>query len=133
MTTREQAKKMLPIIQAFADGKTIQAKCGTYYDWEDVSEDANASIFLDGRPWKYRIKPEPTYRPFRTKEECWNEMLKHQPFGWVKYGESICSIQNIVSDNITITDYEELYYFDLNDSFMNLKFTDNTPFGIKEE
>lgn len=27
---------------------------------------------------------EPSYRPFKNQEECWNEMLKHEPFGWVK-------------------------------------------------
>ena len=96
--------------------------------WEEMEDPG----FQSGAKY-YRIKSEQKYRPFKTKEECWNEMLKHQPFGWVKYGKSICYIQNIVLDNITITDYKELYYFDLNDSFMNLKFMDNTPFGIKEE
>lgn len=24
------------------------------------------------------------YRPFKDAEECWAEMLEHQPFGWVK-------------------------------------------------
>ena len=32
----------------------------------------------------YYGKPtEPTYRPFKSKEECWQEMIKHQPFGRV--------------------------------------------------
>ena len=128
--TREQAKELLPIIQALTEGKIIQDKIEGLTDWVDTDE---INLEYNGQKIKHRIKIEPKYRPFKTKEECWNEMLKHHPFGWVKYGESICSIQNIVSDNITITDYEELYYFDLNDSFMNLKFTDNTPFGIKEE
>ena len=123
--TREEAKEMLPIIKAFAEGKTIQLFTN------GIWEDAKNPTFESGA--MYRIKPELKYRPFKSQEECWLELLKHQPFGWVKYGDSICSIQNIVSDNITITDYEELYSFDLNNSFKNLKFTDNTPFGIKEE
>ena len=123
--TREEAKEMLPIIQAFVEGKTIQLF--TNGIWEDAKNPTFESGVM------YRIKPEPKYRPFKSQEECWNEMLKHQPFGWVKYGDSICSIQNVVSDNITITDYEELYSFDLNNSFKNLKFIDNTSFGIKEE
>ena len=123
--TREEVKEMLPIIKAFAEGKTIQLF--TNGIWEDAKNPSFEELS------RYRIKPESKYRPFKTQEECWLELLKHQPFGWVKYGDSICSIQNIVSDNITITDYEELYSFDLNNSFKNLKFTDNTPFGIKEE
>lgn len=124
--TREEAKKFLSIIEAWAEGKMIQ------YKFVDGWRDANIEPLL-GDISKYRIKPEQKYRAFKTQEECWLELLKHQPFGWVKYGDSICSIQNIVSDNITITDYEELYSFDLNNSFKSLKFTDNTPFGIKEE
>ena len=123
--TREEAKEMLPIIKAFAEGKTIQLF--TNGIWEGAENPSFEELS------RYRIKPEPKYRPFKTKEECWIELLKHQPFGLVKYGDSICSIQNIVSDNITITDYEELYSFDLNNSFKTLKFIDNTPFGIKEE
>ena len=123
--TREEAKEMLPIIKAFAEGKTIQLF--TNGIWEGAENPSFEELS------RYRIKPEPKYRAFKDKEECWDEMHKHPDFGWVKYGESICSIQNIVSDNITITDYEELYSFDLKNSFRNLKFTDNTPFGIKEE
>lgn len=123
---RKEIKELLPIIQALAEGKTIE------YKFDKGWREANIENML-GDISKYRIKPEQKYRPFKNQEECWYEMLKHQPFGWVKYGDSICSIQNIVSDNITITDYEELYSFDLKNSFRNLKFTDNTPFGIKEE
>ena len=129
--TREEAKELLPIIQAYAEGKMVEV-LDAHGNWKEVEN----PLFTDSLTYnsiKYRIKPESKYRPFKTKEECWLELLKHQPFGWVKYGDSICSIQNIVSDNITITDYEELYTFDLNNSFRNLKFTDNTPFGIKEE
>lgn len=35
-----------------------------------------------GNPDSYRIKPEPKYRPFKDAEECWQEMLKHEPFGY---------------------------------------------------
>lgn len=129
--TREEAKELFPVIQAYAEGKTIEI-LDPHGNWKE----AENPLFTDSLTYnsiKYRIKPESKYRPFKTKEECWLELLKHQPFGWVKYGDSICSIQNIVSDNITITDYEELYSFDLNNSFKSLKFTDNTPFGIKEE
>lgn len=78
---RKQAKELLPIISAFAEGKTIQY----YYidaGWADIDPDG-AADFSDN-PSKYRIKPEHKYRPFSNKEECWQEMQKHQHFGWIK-------------------------------------------------
>lgn len=127
--TREEAKELLPIIQAYAEGKTIQYKVNEVKGgWQDMYNPS-----FNDAPSEYRIKPEPKYRPFKTKEECWNEMLKHQPFGWIKYGESICNIHNIYSDSITISDYGELYSHEFNISFVNSTFVDGTPFGIKEE
>lgn len=64
----------MPIIQAYAEGKTIQfLNGGKWYDVYDTD-------FYQS-PDKYRIKPESKYRLFKSQEECWNEMLKHQPFG----------------------------------------------------
>ena len=78
---RNQSKELLPIIQAYAEGKTIQSRCikgdtSLWYDEEDPSFDND---------FEYRIKPESKYRPFKDSEECWNEMLKHQPFGYVYF------------------------------------------------
>ena len=75
--TREEAKELLPIIQAFAEGRTIQllGRDG----WTDLYKD-----FIFDISYRYRIKPEPKYRPFKNVDECWQEMLKHQPFGWIK-------------------------------------------------
>ena len=76
---RNQAKALLPIIQAYAEGKEIEIFDCTKKMWETAilpHFDCD-SIF-------YRIKPETTYRPFKDAEECWKEMLKHKPFGWLK-------------------------------------------------
>ena len=71
--TREEAKEILPIIQAFAEGKTIEYR---EYDGEwKVAHTPTWSSRLF-----YRIKPELKYRPFKSMEECWNEMQNHQPF-----------------------------------------------------
>ena len=76
--TREEAKKeLLPIIQAFAEGKTIQYKFNE--GWLDLDR---LVVLRDTS--KYRIKPEPKYRPFKSQEECWEEMHKHPDFGWIK-------------------------------------------------
>ena len=109
---RQQAKDLLPIIQAFAEGKTIQ-QAGRR-GWFDVD-----SINFD--LCKYRIKPEPKYRPFANAEECWQEMQKHHPFGWVKTDEG----------------YEQVWHVnkgdDFNATFKTCTFADGTPFGIKEK
>ena len=127
--TREEAKELLPIIQAFADGKTIEI-----YD-----EEWKTMVFKDPHfdcaPSRYRIKSEPEYRPFKTREECWNEMMKHHPFGSLKSkdNEYFCIIGSVNKDNtITLaiepnTDYSCTYIFE------HYIFSDGTPFGIKEE
>lgn len=92
---RQQAKELLPIIQAYAEGKTIQVKASDNL-WYEYNGNNNKLKF-DSDPQNYRIKPEPKYRPFVDKEECWQEMLKHQPFGWIKYKEVTKSLITEVS------------------------------------
>lgn len=74
---RKEIKSFLPILQAFADGKEIESR--EEDEWYRVLEICNET-----NPQDYRIKPEPTYRPFKNAEECLTEMLKHQPLGWIK-------------------------------------------------
>lgn len=78
---RQQAKELLPIIQAYAEGKTIQYYYGGG-NWVDV--EPNEFVDFSNDVSKYRIKPKLKYRPFKDSEECWNEMQRHQPFGWTK-------------------------------------------------
>ena len=90
--TREEAKELLSIIQAFVEGKAIQDKIEGVTGWCDTDE---INFEFEGQKIIHRIKPESQYRPFKTQEECWNEMLKHQPLGWVRYDDSITAVQNI--------------------------------------
>ena len=122
--TREEAKELLPIIQAFAEGKTIQYKNKVNPEWEET----DCPIWA--KEGKYRIKPEPKYRPFKNREECWNEILKHQPLGWIKNEcgnifNIIAIFKNSIQINKCIHDYYELG--------TKFKFIDGTPFGIKDE
>ena len=123
--TRKEAKELLPIIKAFADGKTIQISYKN--EWITLSE-----FNFDKNPKIYRIKPEPKYRPFKNQEECWQEMLKHQSIGWIRYDDSICAVQNIAPEGITITDGIKTSNFYFEECLMKMKFADDTPFGIKE-
>ena len=132
--TREEAKELLPIIQAFAEGKAIQFKT-KYVDW----------IETDCPTWvkqsQYRIKPEPKYRPFESQEECWNEMLKHQPFGWIKDDYKYIHITSVFKDEIECTPDEDddsnlhacIIKFTSVYNEQGYTFADGTPFGIKEE
>ena len=128
--TREEAKELLPIIQAWTEGKKIQYR--TCPDkWVDIEE--NERVNFTSPPSDYRIKPKPKYRPFKTQKECWQEMHKHSDFGWVKFCNSICFIQNISFNKITVISDEEICSTSFEGGFTNMKFADGTPFGIKEE
>ena len=130
--TREEAKEWLPIIQAWAEGKVIET-FGDVMRWVETD-----NLKFNSSPKFYRIKPEPKYRPFETKEECWNEMLKHQPFGWLREKASKKEVVHIghvfeVEDDVLITlsinpgRNINSHYF-----FRTYTFADGAPFGIKE-
>ena len=125
---RKEAKELMPIIQAFAEGKTIQ-----YYDtlidiadWEDC-ENPN----FENLTYKFRIKPETTYRPFKDAEECWKEMLKHKPFGWVKS----TLFKDFALVNRVTTLYVEINrdIIDYKDALEKFTFADDNNFGVKVE
>lgn len=122
--TRKEAKELLPIIQAWAEGKNIQFLNDG--EWHDINQ-ADFTCYPD----KYRIKPELKYRPFKSKEECWNEMMKHQPFGWVKeISSEMLYLINGISD-MSIVIMEDISSFK---EAMNIyEFNDGAPFGVVEE
>ena len=133
--TREEAKELLPIMQAFAEGKTIEIFNNR--EWNDLIIE---SPKFDCKPSCYRIKPEPKYRPFKTQEECWNEMQKHQPFGWLKSKKNErfhCIGEVYWSDKfetvcIVLSTSESLSRS--SDSvFDGYTFADGAPFGVMEE
>ena len=128
-----EIQRLLPIFQAMADGRIIQVS-ENGNDWIDIDGEEEG-LFLDtiiDNPQCYRIKPEPKYRPFKNAEECWQEMLKHQPFGWVKNQGLYRNIANVVSCSITFAD-SEARYINYEQAFKNYTFTDGTSFGVKVE
>ena len=138
----EQIKQLANVLQAYVNGKTIQ-----YYDvdysfkiahpgernfnnkWVDVDEDHIFKLDL----YEYRIKPEPNYRPFKDSDECWQEMLKHQPFGWVKYQ---CDFFQIIHVDDNWIGYGSacgtILHSKFEDIFKDSTFADGTPFGVTE-
>ena len=134
---REEIKRRVELYSALAEGKAIQVQNPVTSKWEylDINK---VGEFME--ELNYRIKPEPKYRPFTSQEECWNEMLKHQPFGWVKSKKSGShfSIGSVLWDK----EFDDVFVTFACDGmlgrssksmFEDFTFSDGTPFGIKEE
>lgn len=130
--TREEAKELLPIIRAWAEGKNIQFLSDG--EWHDINQ-ADFTCYPD----KYRIKPESKYRPFKTQEECWNEMHNHPDFGWVKRING--GYKQFMSIHIDIFNKHCAGFagqtgtacFEFEYIYKKYTFTDGTPFGVMEE
>ena len=131
---REEIKRRAELYSALAEGKTIQI-LNMEGNWVDVEV---KKLNYIPETLKFRIKPESKYRPFKTREECWEEMHKHPDFGWIKVNVT-CEYEQIVrifdycktelSFNIANNDDDYTSEMMLN----SYTFTDGTPFGIKEE
>ena len=131
---RNQAKEFYPILQAYAEGNSIECrtKPGTIStsipnEWTEMKE----ICFWNNV--EYRIKPEPKYRPFKDAEECWQEMQKHQPFGWLKDKNDGHRTLITVVDNEDMMALNGITGWDFL-SIMNMYvFADGKPFGVKIE
>lgn len=131
--TREEANKALPTLQAFAEGKVIQMLDDRSI-WTDLTEREGLPIGTLGEsPNIFRIKPEPKYRPFKDAEECWQEMQKHQPFGWLKDKNDGHLTLITVVDNDKMMALNGRVGWDFLGMMNNYVFADGTPFGIKME
>ena len=166
--TKEEINKFLANTKIYVAGKSeeIQKKLFSFgYYWcvraQEVSNQEMPFLFLrdDGsitytndmvRFSNHRFREitaeeilsleitELSYRPFKTQEECWNEMFKHQPFGWIKAKDSGSPM---LIGNIYLNIDEEVYIVwayngvvnSASNAFYNFTFADGTPFGIKED
>ena len=156
--TREQARTFLNGTKVYVEDKSkeIQEKLFSLgYYWNDkikivqyekkpflfITEDgitySDDVVFFKKESLEREISADEilsievtvSYRPFKDKKECWNEMLKHQPFGWVRGTISdILYLIESISDEI----YYNRTFASYNEAFKWVKFADGTPFGIKE-
>lgn len=123
----KEAAELLPVIQAFAEGKTIEMS--TILGWAS-KDDLNVDL-LTSHPELFRIKLESKYRPFANAEECWNEMQKHEPFGWIKFRrkeDGYIHFETIRNDGIFFDSID----VNFKDSLDYYTFIDGSPFGIEE-
>ena len=128
--TREEARKAAEVMLAYADGKKIEYKPvgikGIQY-WNTIDGDP----VFNWHENSYRIKPESKHRPFKDAEECWQEMQKHQPFGWIKDKEDgHYTLITCVDDRVCLNAYSDWSMSDVMDYYT---FADGEPFGVKEE
>lgn len=133
--TVDEAKKWFMILRAYVQGETLQI-CNDSGEWVNVKNPTLSDIH------KYRIKP--TYRPFRSYKDCWREMQKHQPFGWLRLintaefnedEENYSLITNAFcgsgrGGNIMLDGERDCSVEYL---FENYTFADGTPFGERIE
>lgn len=132
---RNQAKEFYPILQAFAEGRVIECRTkpsavkGTSVpnDWTEIKEIG----YWDNI--EYRVKPEPKYRPFKDAEECWAEMQKHQPVGFMKFKdtESGYYMLTSIARGVGVGINDSLFSYDR--VFDDYTFADGLPFGVKVE
>ena len=132
--TREEAKSRAELYSALAEGKTIQV-LSCKGEWIDIKTD---ELDYLKNYYKYRIKLEPKYRPFKSQEECWQEMHKHPDFGWIKgkvTGEykQVIRVFGCKTELIFNISYNSPADYSPEMMFSSYTFTDGTPFGIKNE
>ena len=128
---RKEAAELSPFIKAFGEGRIIESSSITDVSkaWREVTDFPIGMI----KNFKFRIKPEPIYRPFANAEECWTEMLKHQPFGYTydRFNNIRDCITKVATTGVSydsptvVISFEEIF-----DRFV---FADGVPFGIKVE
>ena len=134
--TIEEVKRRAELYSALAEGKTIQI-LNMKGNWVDV--EVNKLNYIP-ETLKFRIKPKSNYRPFETKEECWNEMLKHNPFGWVKSKDKgyfhligLVQFESEFEDVMITFATSENLARSSHSIYENYIFADGTPFGIMYE
>ena len=127
-----KAKDRIELMQAYVDGKQIQYFNRLEGKWEDTTD----SRWSQGS--SYRIKPEPNYRPFKNAEECWMEMYRHQPFGWIKNKNDGHYSMVTTVDAATGEDNKHIgisggNIWTLSETMCDFTFADGEPFGINED
>lgn len=132
---RKEAKEFYPILQAYVEGRVIECRIkpsALSKSWQDMNEWTEMKELVFWNNTEYRVKSEPKYRPFKDAEECWLEMQKHQPFGWVKWNDVRYNIYVVSSISVCLIN-GNCENMDFAYAYQKLTFADGTPFGVKEE
>ena len=126
--TKEQAKHLAEVLNAYAEGNPIEVLLDG--EWGEV--DLNEYSF-DPENESYRIRKEPTYRPFKNAKECFKEMKKHYPIGWMyldKIWDNI--LVHVTEIGVGYIEFDSCIYSFVEAFNKGFTFADGQPFGIKE-
>ena len=128
-----EIQRLLPIFQAMADGRIIQVS-ENGNDWIDIDGEEEG-LYIDtliDNPQCYRIKPEQKYRPFANAEECWQEMQKHQTFGWLNGDKCFYNIVSVSNIDVSMANVSgDIVILNFSDVMEDNTFADGLPFGVK--
>ena len=125
--TKEKAKYLAEVLKAYAEGKTIEV----FLDGEWCEITSNGFNF-DVENDSYRIKKEPKYRPFKNAKECFEEMKKHYPIGWM-YWDNIWDniLVHITETGVGYIEFDSCIYSFIEAFNKGFAFADGQPFGIE--
>ena len=126
--TKEKAKHLAEIFNAYAEGKPIEV----FLDGEWCEITSNGFNF-DVENDSYRIKKEPKYRPFKNAKECFKEMKKHYPIGWM-YWDNIWDniLVHITETGVGYVEFDSCIYSFVEAFNKGFTFADGQPFGIED-
>lgn len=125
-----KVSEQIAIMQAYADGKTIEYKAYDETKWKSINYFENYPFDFVG--YEYRIKQECEYRPFESVEEAFEEAKKHG--FWVKeknikYLRVVTSFDNCGSGELKYIDGQYPSYYLGNFVWVD----DGSPCGVKIE
>lgn len=128
----EDTKDLISAIQAYKTGKPVQVYMKETDTWKDLTEEPNWTS--DN---KYRAKPFVPYRPFNSIKECYDEMVKHYPFGLLTNRKEYIQVVEIFEGTfntcyIVIPKEKTLVNFTFTDAFNNYQFIDGSKFGVED-
>ena len=122
------------LIRIYICGETKQENDLYKRGFFNIDDFKNIVNLEEEESFSQRVKLSPTYRPFANAEECWNEMLKHQPVGYLsrkKNGDIVLLANICVKDNsITLVPGNTWLY---ENAIQFFTFADGSVFGVKEE
>lgn len=139
MTTKE----MIEVMQAYERGEQIEYReaygsISNKDEWDDSWYEVDEPIW-NWVDWDYRVKPKPTYRPYKNADEFLSAQKEHGMYlhhddfpRWFQLPlfvtDKAVTLSEVHNDNIF---YErEITLLRL---FREFEWQDGTPCGVKEE
>lgn len=115
------------VIQAYLDGKPVQYRLKDCGGW---ITNPNLSLTFNFEKFDYRVKPEPTYRPYEDTQEFTKDVIAKGPV--IKYKNGMHSVISSFGENYVFTVGGTSYtYKALLKDFCWA--SDASPCGIKQE